>query len=104
MHVRDECFMSFEGHAFLKLQSQHWLCFGCRAREFFKVLHEDADNRIRKNDGNAFVSGAQSFADISDSGFDGGAVHEVGSAARGNNHPTAHRPPAVTIPPTPATP
>ncbi len=55
------------------------------------MLHEYADDGIRKNHGNVFVGGAQSFADISDGGLDGGAVHDVGFDRRRNQGASGQR-------------
>src|SRR6266481_7166570 len=77
-HIGNNGFIGLKGDAFLQLPAQHRLGFGGRAREFFEVLHENANNGIRKDQGNVFIMRTQALADAGDRGPDSGAIHDVG--------------------------
>jgi len=56
---RNYRFVGVERDAFLQLPAQHGDGLPARAREFVKVLHEDANDGIRQNQSNILVLGAQ---------------------------------------------
>src|ERR1700676_1222380 len=96
-HVGDERFVDFKGYALLQLPAKHGIGFRFRAWKVVEVLNEDADHRVRQNQRDALVFGAQAGAHRGDSGLESGGIDDVGFDRRGDKSARWKNLDAVTV-------